>query len=91
MKKASIFTFQLSFWVIVIFGSAMMLTFISDYLSVCGFFGDSKYTTHYGEIREVWGVRHYWYSAMVTILFFVSIIRVVVWAAAFWSDNDGEG
>jgi len=77
MKTATKFTLILSLWVIALFGSAMMLTFFSEFLSTSGFFGDQG---------NDWGVRHYWYAWMSGILFFISLVRIIMWIYEFW-DN----
>ncbi len=88
MKKALLFTTQLAGWFILLFSVAITLTFLSEYLSASGFFGDyvfeGKYSTGEVYTKEEWGIRHYWYNAMGIILFIISLARIGIWAIWYW-------
>lgn len=88
MKKASIFTLYLGIYIIVLFGLAILFTFINDAIQLAGFFGDIKLAE---PVRSdmidpwyKWGSRHYWYFWMCTLLFLLSLARIIMWCIWYW-------
>ena len=81
----------LAFWVIGYFTAAMLITYFSDYLQTCGFFGDVKLSaperSNDGlniDVWYTWGPRHYWYYWMCFVLFILAIVRTVFWSIYYW-------
>lgn len=99
MKKAGKFTIYLALYIIALFSFCILFTFINDALQKSGFFGDELFVPYKdqwnnwvlksGDIdgKYVWGVRHYWYFTMCILLFILSIVRVIMWAAWYWNKN----
>lgn len=92
MKKATKFTFYLSLWVIGLCTIGMFMTFASDFIQSSGFFGDVKRSVPNNEttIDEWydWGARHYWYFWMCVFLFFISVVRIVMWINHYWEKEE---
>lgn len=80
MKYSKIFN-QLAVQIFIIGFIGIAGTFLSDYLIKNNFFGDTSTTHDYGYgLRTCyeWGVRHYWYNWIVSILFILQVIRTIV-------------
>jgi hypothetical protein len=82
MKKAIKFTYLLALWVLGLCLFGMFYTYFNQYLSTTGFFGDWIDDTLWD--KHQWGVRHYWYFWMCTLLFILSIIRCIIWCWHYW-------
>lgn len=99
MKKATKFTIYLGLYIVALCSIGIAFTFINDALQASGFFGDTLFkpyqTTYFGLVdktgmidgKYVWGDRHYWYFWMCTLLFTLSIVRVIIWAYCYWEDE----
>lgn len=83
--------FTIAFRLILLFTSAMILTFLTD--SIRDFLGDkihvcgSDCATAYSKCKNSsdmfdksydWGIRHYWYFWMLVSLFILSAIDLVI-------------
>lgn len=86
MRKVTTFTLYLAVWIIGIFGIAMMMTFVNDSIQMSGFFQDTKRSSPDWSVDPYWnwGIRHYWYFWMCTLLWLLSCVRCIVWAVWFW-------
>lgn len=97
--KAIKFTYYLAGWIILIFGSGIMMTFVNDWIQASGFFGDVPfvpYKSHYGIMitrdskidgQWVWGTRHYWYYWMCFFLWILSVVRCIIWCNQYWEEK----
>lgn len=84
--KAKVFL-GITIRVIVLFGAAMLFTFIPELLR--DFLGDTPHlcesykVCNHGYNRSTvdwewhWGTRHYWYVVMCVFLFFISLANLV--------------
>ena len=70
--------------IIVLFSIGMFWSYITEHLT--DFFGDKIISTPYGEKVEL-GVRHYWYSVMMALLFCLSLLNVAMQCVKLVNDN----
>ena len=70
--------------IIVLFSIGMFWSYIPEQLTE--FFGDKTVMTTYGEKVE-WGVRHYWYTVMMVLLFCLSLLNVIVQCVKIVKNN----
>lgn len=91
MKKELVYITYLYFWIIGLFGTAMLMTYVSEYLQTSGFFGDIILKTPLNhdcfDCNHEWGARHFWYAWMCFFLFILSIIRIIIWSFAYFEDT----
>lgn len=84
MNKLFDYWMRLSIRVILLFATAMLVSFPPEYLRE--FFGDRAYSSqefHHGMIDDKyeWGFRHSLYFLMCIILFVVQVVRIFAWTA----------
>jgi hypothetical protein len=78
MKKLDIF-FRTAIQIVLLCAMGMAMTFLSDYLSASGFFGDAPETRRSGCFQcdgIAWGARHYWYAWCSFLLCALGIVRI---------------
>jgi hypothetical protein len=80
---------RIAFHIVLLFGLPMVATFLSEWLTAVGFFGDAPchiegLHNHMGGPCDglSWGARHYWYVWGCFFLWILGLIRVVVTIAA---------
>lgn len=62
--------------IIVLFVISIAGTFIPEHLHE--FFGDVRILNRNNVYQWEYGLRHYWYNAMVTLLFILALTNVIV-------------
>lgn len=77
---------KLSLQVVILFGIAIVYSYLTNFLQVSGFFGDTpipldkQRETRIDEAWD-WGIRHYLFFWMSVLLFIIQFIRVIVFGA----------
>lgn len=88
MKQAAKFTIYLGLYIVALFSTGIVFTFINDALQASGFFGDTlnaKFDNSGGpDGWHSWGARHYWYFWMCILLFALSVVRIIMWCVWYW-------
>lgn len=88
MYKFNKFSLLLVLWLLMLFSITIGCTYLSEYLEQIKFFGDVWYTNTgtygYDNSHEEWGARHIWYAILCTLLFILSLIRIIVWIIKYW-------
>ena len=81
--KTNVF-FNIAFRIILLFGTAILMTFVSEQLH--SFLGDKTHVCpsdycYHGDLNNDgydWGTRHYWYFWMCVTLFILALINFVI-------------
>lgn len=72
---------KLSLQVVILFGIAIIYSFLTEYLQSSGFFGDipaDNPEEHGIDVGWNWGARHYLFFWMSTLLFVIQFVRIIV-------------
>jgi hypothetical protein len=67
--------------VVLLFAASIAVSFVTDYLQLSGFFGDTKLEKEnvyaFMDKGWNWGTRHYLWHCMCISLFIISVARIV--------------
>lgn len=94
MNRVTKYTIYLSIWIVIMCTTGILFTYLNDTLQSSGFFGDTKFipknqweTSGVIDTEHLWGARHYWYFWMCTLLFLLSVVRVIFWSYWYWDED----